>query len=980
MGRLLKTQLSADPEIPEIGDSIAAEATVRGVEPLQLAMEALEYRLDVKLLGTENRVSLIPGHTFGGRTGPAPGTDVMIVGKMPTAEEAAKSRLFCGASGKLVSDILRDSGKIKNIDDWYVTNACRFMPPNKVKEVKASWVRESQWLFAQEIHINKPKYMLLMGADAVKSVFGNTAKITQLRGANGLEYKGIKVMVTVHPLAVVVDPQQRPGLQRDLLAFANMVSGQQLKEDKPSYTTLRTEAELKAVVDYLIHQPYQNYGLDCEWGGTDGASAFRTGTLRCIQFSPKPGMAFTVALRSVGMKDLFSPSPKAAIDLLKKLFIRPGVRIGGHNLRSDMKLMLKEGLDVTQQYVDGIDTMLAHHLLHPGEQQGLENLVIKYTGMGRYDLPMEQWKKQNKLNDEKVSKEGYASIPDEMLFLYGAADADAVSRIWPILEKELLETKLGPTYSTYTVDMLGTNGQTQMLTVESLHDVYRLFIHAVQPGLNEIESVGITADKDRLLTLAALFKTKRDEVLLKLRTDAKWPNFNHRATFQVRELLFGEQYANKPGVSARPKGAVSLGLTPVKTTGKPSKDWSILSDADKLTAAPSTDSETLKILAGSNPLAKTLMQVKFVDQIIKNFLRTSDDDVIGEDDAEDEEDNKIKTDRGLLGAIDPDGMVRTNISQLTDTGRYRSSDPNLQNLPKKQDAELRKIFTSDVARLMKTPGWAGMPEQELKDLGLMPATYYNLRSCFVAPEGEVFIEADYKQAELWVLAYLSQDKYLIETLNDGSRDLHSEQAVLGFKLDCQPSEVKRRYPQYRVSAKNVIFGVIYGRGAKALVREAAKEGITLTVEQAKNQIETFFSSYPMVRAYINACKQSIIAPGYVETPFGRRRRFYPTSDRSLLASQERQAVNMPVQGTVAECLTWSILNLMRYRIAHPELKYKLILPVHDAILLTAPEDQKDLIVNEVLPLCMSKLVTIPHINLNLKIDIQVMKRWSEAED
>lgn len=950
------------------------------MEPAQLAFEGLERRIDAKLVGFETKVSFIPGQTVGGRTGPAPGTDVMVIGKMPTSDESAKGRLFSGQAGKLWKEILVESKLAPSLNDWYITNACRFTPPNKQKEVKASWIKEGLWLLEQELHINKPKYMLLMGADAVKLIFGTSAKLSNLRGAKDLVYRGIKVMVTVHPSVVCVDPEQRPGLARDLHEFANMVSGKATQMDKPSYITLSDLPSLRAVVDYLIHQPYQNYGVDCEWGGTNGAGAFRTGTLRCIQFSPKPGMAFTVALRTVGLVDSFKPNPQEAIAQLKRLFHRPGIRVGGQNLRSDMKLLLKEGLDVTMQYGDGFDIMLAHHLLHPAERQGLENLVLKYTGMGRYDLPLEQWKKKNRLSEDKLDKEGYANVPDDILYPYGAADADAVSRCWPILEKELQETKLGPVYGTYTVDMLCSDGNTTTLTVETMYDLYRYFIHAVQPGLNEIETVGLNADRERLLTLSGLFKKKRDEVLERLRQEAKWPTFNHRATFQVRELLFGENYAKVPGTSARPQGAIALNLTPIKTTGRPSKDWSIISDADKLTAAPSTDSETLKILASSSPIAKTLMQVKFVDQIIKNFLRTSDEDIIGEDDDDADEEDKVKTDRGLIGGIDPDGMIRTNISQITDTGRYRSSDTNLQNLPKKQDAELRKIFALDLERMIKTPGWAGMPEQELKDLGLMPKEYYNLRSCFVAPEGEIFIEADYKQAELWVLAYLSQDKDLIATLNDPTRDLHSEQAVLGFKLDCTAAEVKKRYPQYRVSAKNVIFGVIYGRGPKALVREAAKEGIIITVEQAKAQIETFFTSYPMVRGYISACKQAIINPGYVETAFGRRRRFYPTSDKSILASQERQAVNMPVQGTVAECLTWSILNLMRYRVAHPEIKYKIRLPVHDAILLTAPEDQKALIVKEVLPLCMSKLVTIPHLNLNLKIDIQCMKRWSEAEE
>ena len=130
----------------------------------------------------------------------------------------------------------------------------------------------------------------------------------------------------------------------------------------------------------------------------------------------------------------------------------------------------------------------------------------------------------------------------------------------------------------------------------------------------------------------------------------------------------------------------------------------------------------------------------------------------------------------------------------------------MQNLPKKQEAELRKIFTPDVEKLLATPKWGGLSEQELKDLGVMDPDYYTLRSCFVADPGHVIIEADYKQAELFTMAHLSGDTDMMAMLNDPEMDFHSEMAVRAFNLPCTREEVKKTFPAQRVMAKNVTFG------------------------------------------------------------------------------------------------------------------------------------------------------------------------------
>ena len=959
-----KSQLDLGDTAPEFGGATIEEAKRRGIDEVSLGMMMLEHPTDISLdiEGSAERVTFIPGHFLGSNVkGPLTRSDVMVIGKMPGRDDSAWRKLFTGQSGKLWTEMLRDHGI--DCSNWYATNACRFFPPNKIKTVKASWLSECRWLLHQEMHIVQPKYILLFGVDALKMLFGNKYTLSKVRGANDLWYGKSKCVVTIHPAAVLQEPVNYPGFKKDIISFGNLTIGKETPTISKSYLTVTNQKELQRVIDLALKENVTRFAVDTEWGGLDGCE-YPKGQLRCIQFSHKPGMSVCVVLRKEGLEPAFAPNIQTAIDMLNKLFKRPGVEVAGHNLRSDLKFLVKEGLDITDEFMRGFDTMLAHHLLYPTELQGLENLSIKFTDLGRYDRSVADWLSENKYNKEVMAKYGYANIPGPILYPYACADTDVVIRCWHSLESALKDHKLGPMFGPYKIGNIPIN---------NMYDFYRKFVHAVHLPLQEIETTGIMVDKDRLQSLSKLFSAKRDELITAFRAEIKWSDFNFRSVDHVRELLFGEQ---KDKGKLRPDGAVCLNVTPLKTTGKPAKDWDKLSDKEKETNSPSTDSESLQILAADNELARKLLELRFVDQILKNFLK-------GKAVADDKDENDEKEPEyisGLIGCIDDDSCIRTSISQLTDTGRYRSSRPNLQNLPKKQEASLRKLFSPNPEELVKVDGWAGIDGDILKQKGLLHPDYFSLRSCFMARPGHVFVEADYVSAELFVLAYISKDAELISILKDKTRDIHSEQAVKGFNLDCSPKEVKKKYPNFRTSAKNVIYGIIYGRGAAALVRESKKANIPLTEEQAQNQIDTFFASFPGVKEYMNKCKKAVYDPGYVETPFGRRRWFYPTSDYSMKGAQERQAINMPIQGTVAEALSLALTNLYYYRQLEPNLEYKIILPIHDAIMLEVPERCVERVKDHVLPMCMSRMVPIPHLNFKLEIDVSVATRWSEDKE
>lgn len=240
------------------------------------------------------------------------------------------------------------------------------------------------------------------------------------------------------------------------------------------------------------------------------------------------------------------------------------------------------------------------------------------------------------------------------------------------------------------------------------------------------------------------------------------------------------------------------------------------------------------------------------------------------------------------------GRVHTSYNQTgTSTGRFSSSNPNLQNIP----------IRTEIGR--------------------------EVRRAFIAPAGYTLLSVDYSQVELRVMAHISGDETLIEAFRQGM-DIHraTAAAVNGIK----PEDVT--YEQ-RSFAKRVNFGLMYGMGAFRLARDSE-----LTLAEAEAFINTYFQRFPRVRDYIERTKEQARQQGYVETLFGRRR-YFPALQRGdkgqTALAEERAAINMPIQGTAADILKRAMINL------HHELRQyqpdaRMILQVHDELVLEVPED------------------------------------------
>ena len=278
-----------------------------------------------------------------------------------------------------------------------------------------------------------------------------------------------------------------------------------------------------------------------------------------------------------------------------------------------------------------------------------------------------------------------------------------------------------------------------------------------------------------------------------------------------------------------------------------------------------------------------------------------------------------------------DGRVHTTYAQaVAITGRLASNNPNLQNIP---------IRTAEGRRV---------------------------RRAFTAPQGSVIVSADYSQIELRIMAHLSGDKTLIAAFQNGE-DVHRRTAAEVFGI--APENVSSEQRRY---AKTINFGLIYGMGQYGLAKSLGIDNIS-----AKNFIDRYFARYPGVAEYMQRTKEQAAAQGFVETLFGRRL-YLPdihNKNANARAGAERAAINAPMQGTASDLIKRAMIDVSRW-LSDDLLQSKLIMQVHDELVLEVPESELDLVKTN-LPELMAD-VGKGLLNVPLVAEVGVGENWEEA--
>lgn len=285
---------------------------------------------------------------------------------------------------------------------------------------------------------------------------------------------------------------------------------------------------------------------------------------------------------------------------------------------------------------------------------------------------------------------------------------------------------------------------------------------------------------------------------------------------------------------------------------------------------------------------------------------------------------------GLIEYIKEDGKIHTIFTQtLTRTGRLSSTSPNLQNIPARE--EYGKL----------------------------------IRKAFVPSGDGLIISSDYSQIELRVFAHMSKASNLIEAFNN-NLDIHTKTAmdIYEVKKEDVTSSMRR-------NAKAVNFGILYGISSFGL-----SEDLGINVKDAKVFIDNYLKTYPGIKDYMNSLIKSAHDNGYVETIFGRKRIIDELENKNYMVRTqgERMALNTPIQGTSADILKMAMIEIYN-ELSKRNLKAKMIIQVHDELLIDCPKNEKD----EVISIIKDKMENAYKLSVPLKVDIECGKNWYEAK-
>lgn len=286
---------------------------------------------------------------------------------------------------------------------------------------------------------------------------------------------------------------------------------------------------------------------------------------------------------------------------------------------------------------------------------------------------------------------------------------------------------------------------------------------------------------------------------------------------------------------------------------------------------------------------------------------------------------------GLINAIsESDNRIHTTFMQtVAATGRLSSVDPNLQNIPVRTDLGIK------------------------------------IRDCFEAENDNIIIDADYSQIELRVLADMANDETMIEAFKEG-KDIHTITASQVFDIP-----IEEVTSELRTKAKAVNFGIVYGISGFGLAKS-----INSSKKEATEYIENYFSKYSSVKRYMeNSITQGKMR-GYVSTLFGRIRytEELRASNKNTIMFGERIAMNTPIQGTAADIIK-KAMNTLYSKMKKANLKAKIIMQVHDELLVEAPKEEKDIVIK----LMKESMENVIKLKVPLDISVNVGKTWSEAK-
>lgn len=524
---------------------------------------------------------------------------------------------------------------------------------------------------------------------------------------------------------------------------------------------------------------------------------------------------------------------------LKSVFENKNILKIGQNIKFDALMLKSYGITVNGPF---FDTMVAHHLIQPGQRHNMDYLAeiyLNYTPISIETLIGTKGKNQGNMRD----------VPIEKVKEYAAEDADITFQLKSVLERELKKDGLTSFFN-----------EVEMPLIEVLI---------------EVEFNGVRIDVEELMQSGKVLESR----LITLETEIiqmAGQEFNVNSPRQVGEILFDK--------------------------------LNIDSNASKTKSGQyTTNEETLQKIKDRHPIIPLILEQRGLKKLLSTYVYALPELVVKDT-----------------------GRLHTSYNQaIVVTGRLSSSNPNLQNIPIRDDEgkEIRKAFIA-------------------KD------------------QQHTFLSADYSQVELRLMAHLCKDEHLVAAFNRGE-DIHAATAARIFNVSLADvtSDMRRK-------AKTANFGIIYGISAFGLA-----ERLNISRSEAKSIIDGYFESFPGVKSYMDNCIRLARESGYVETLFGRKRYLPDINSRNAVVRgmAERNAINAPIQGTAADIIKKAMVDIQK-RLTEAKLETKMILQVHDELNFDVPNQELDIVKS----LVKEAMESACKLSVPLIVDMGEGKNWLEA--
>ncbi len=410
------------------------------------------------------------------------------------------------------------------------------------------------------------------------------------------------------------------------------------------------------------------------------------------------------------------------------------------------------------------------------------------------------------------------------------------------------------------------------LKEKNLLELFKNIEMPLVPILAQMELNGIKIDIDYFKKLEIDFTKKLKEIDIKIFQMAG-EKFNVNSTKQLREILFENLNIDSKGLK---KGKTGY----------------------------STAASQLEAISDRHPIIPLILEHRHLQKLLSTYISS------------------------LPKLVESDGRIHSSFNQtVTRTGRLSSSNPNLQNIPIK-DEEGRLI-----------------------------------RKGFIAEDNKVLISADYSQIELRIVASLSEDPEMIKAFNN-NEDIHASTAAKINEID-----IKDVNKELRNKAKTINFGVLYGLSAYGLSNQ-----LNISHQEAQDFIDKYFVLYKNIKKYFNEILNFARKHEYVETLFNRRR-YIPDINSSIQAvkkSGERIAINTPIQGTAADLIKLAMVKIKK-EILKKNPETKLLLQVHDELIFSTPKENSKQIAKEIKEI----MENIHKFKVPIIVNTEINKRWGE---